>query len=342
MGINELIEVRKDFIVPSRISIISKVRGLRPKEFKYGKTVRKTPLSECPFCPGNEFKTPPATLVVKLVGREVLYLKDSNNERVRDWKVRIFPNKYPALTTLGTSLNYGYHEVIVETPEHIDLPYVKDLNQYVLVFKAIVKRFTDILKDPKINHVILIKNYGPLSGASLEHPHMQFFATSFPLPYVVEEITYSTKYYKDYGRCPYCELISKDLCSSRFIYSNERFVILSARAPRSPYEVWVLPKKHERSFINITDEEIRYLVDALQKILKAYEKCLGNPSFNLWLHTSPKKLSKSDDYVYHWHIEISPILTTWGGFEKGSGTYIIPVSPEKAGEYLKKCISELI
>ncbi|MGZ8866887.1 MAG: hypothetical protein ACXW2P_00985, partial [Thermoanaerobaculia bacterium] len=46
----------------------------------------------CPFCRGNESMTPPEL------------------ERIGDpWRIRVFPNKYPAVDG---------HEVIVESPEH--------------------------------------------------------------------------------------------------------------------------------------------------------------------------------------------------------------------------------
>ena len=78
----------------------------------------------CPFCPGNEDKTPPELLAYHDPGRE---------KNAPGWWVRVVPNKYPALAVEG-SLNktgfgmydwmngVGAHEVIIETPEH-DKPF---------------------------------------------------------------------------------------------------------------------------------------------------------------------------------------------------------------------------
>ena len=328
------IEVRRDFIVPTRVTIISKVRKFRPKDFLESKIVeiRK---SVCPFCPGNEHMTPPATLIAKIEGNEVKYYRDEGDTRVKGWFVRIFPNKYPALITSLPPPTYGYHEVIVETPNHDQEAYFLPVEKYALVLRAVFKRIADIIKDPNINHVILIKNYGSRSGASLEHPHMQLFATSFTLPYIMEEIEYCTKHYKSTNICPYCKLISEEKKSPRLIYENEKFIAISARAPRTPYESWILPKFHEDKPLSLDDDSLINLADVLSKVLRAIHGYLNNPSYNIWLHMAPKL---SNELIYHWHIEIAPVLVTWGGFERGSGVYIVPVSPEEAAQELRTYI----
>src|SRR5579872_5499089 len=83
---------------------------------------------DCPFCPGNEDRTPPAELV--LVGREnsLLKLADSESEHVLGWTVRYFPNKFPAVSPdsevkysdppLQSEPAFGYHHVMIVTPRH--------------------------------------------------------------------------------------------------------------------------------------------------------------------------------------------------------------------------------
>ena len=332
------IEVRRDFIVPTRISIISRVRKFRPKDFTHEEAIKRK-RATCPFCPGNELMTPPATLVAKIEHGEIKYYRDKDDKRVSNWFVRIFPNKYPALITALPPPTYGYHEVIVETPDHYVEPYLTSVHNYALVLKVAIRRINEISKDPQINHIILIKNYGPRSGASLEHPHMQLFATSFTLPYILEEILYSNSYFKEKGTCPYCVLIREELKSPRLVYENRSFIVVVARAPRTPYETWILPKRHSPSLIDLDDQEIIDLADALQKPLEILYKHLGNPSYNLWFHIAPKAISELSSINYHWHIEIAPVLTTWGGFERGGGVYIIPVSPEEAAMDMKKYLS---
>ena len=37
-------------------------------------------------------------------------------------------------------------------------------------------------------------------------------------------------------------------------------------------------------------------------------------------------------------MEVYPALSTWAGFEKGTGTYINTIKPENAAEELRKAI----
>ena len=115
-------ELRKDPIV-GRWVIISTDRAKRPTDFI--RENMKIKGGFCPFCYGNEGKTPP----------EIQAYRPNQNggpAPQRDtpgWTVRVVPNKFPALGIEGT-LNrqadgmfdrmngVGAHEVIVETPDH--------------------------------------------------------------------------------------------------------------------------------------------------------------------------------------------------------------------------------
>jgi len=76
----------------------------------------------CPFCPGNEAKTPPEVLV---------YGRNGGSPNTSGWSIRVVPNKFPALEIEGgldreaegiyDRMNgTGAHEVIIESPEHQD------------------------------------------------------------------------------------------------------------------------------------------------------------------------------------------------------------------------------
>ena len=110
-------ELRKDPII-GRWVIISTDRAKRPTDFSREPVKMKGGF--CPFCYGNESKTPPEVLAYRPNGAA----RDTS-----DWTVRVVPNKFPALGIEG-SLNRqaegmfdkmngsGAHGVIIETPEH--------------------------------------------------------------------------------------------------------------------------------------------------------------------------------------------------------------------------------
>ncbi len=111
-------ELRKDPIT-GRWVIISTERGKRPNDFLRESVVAKDP-KNCPFCAGNEAKTPPEVLV---------YGRNGGGANTTGWSIRVVPNKFPALGIEGgldregeglfDKMNgVGAHEVIVESPDH--------------------------------------------------------------------------------------------------------------------------------------------------------------------------------------------------------------------------------
>ena len=79
-------ELRKDAIT-GRWVIISTARGKRPTDFPPDIKENKGK-ENCPFCVGNEAMTPPEIFALRPPGSR----KDGPG-----WKVRVVPNKYPAL-----------------------------------------------------------------------------------------------------------------------------------------------------------------------------------------------------------------------------------------------------
>src|SRR6185369_17566581 len=83
--------------------IVAENRGDRPQEIAFQEQVRRD--FSCPFCEGQEQRTPGETLALRSPGSK----PDGPG-----WHVRVIPNKYPAVN--GQT---GLHEVIVESPRHI-------------------------------------------------------------------------------------------------------------------------------------------------------------------------------------------------------------------------------
>src|SRR2546421_12040676 len=111
-------ERQKDPIT-SRWVIISTDRVRRPSDFVREPIPTEPSGRFCPFCPGNETKTPP----------EVLAYRNGTGANQPGWSLRVVPNKFPVLGIEG-DLNrqgeglfdkmdgIGAHEVIIEKPEH--------------------------------------------------------------------------------------------------------------------------------------------------------------------------------------------------------------------------------
>ena len=103
-------------------------------------------------------------------------------------------------------------------------------------------------------------------------------------------------------------------------------------ASRSPFEVWIVPRRHEADFSRIGGTDIAATAEALRQVLSRLATSLDGPPYNLVLHTAP--LREQVDATYHWHWEIHPRLREIAGLELGTGLPVNPVSPEDAVEEL--------
>src|ERR1700676_667502 len=111
-------DLRKDPIV-GRWVIVAKSRAKRPHDFVSHPALH--PGRFCPFCEGNEHATPNEILAYRNPGAA------ANRE---GWRVRVVPNKFPALEIEGElqkrgdglydmMRGVGAHEVIIESPKHV-------------------------------------------------------------------------------------------------------------------------------------------------------------------------------------------------------------------------------
>jgi len=327
-------EIRLNLITGDWV-IIATERAKRPEDFSHTKEKKDLPryVPTCPFCPGNEDKTPLATF--KLTG------SDGN------WSVRSVPNKFSALTPVGDILKsktdfkqyisgVGLHEVIIETPEHNMTTALLPLNQIEQILVSYRNRLHAFYKDPRIEHVIIFKNHGQSAGTSLEHPHSQIVGTPVFPGQVMNRLEEALRsyYYVNFGECLYCSHVKDEMKDgTRVIFENNSFVVFIPYAALSPFHLWVFPKKHNACFGHINDSELSDLAIALKETLLRLYVGLENPDFNYVVRSlSPRE---ADSKYFHWYIAIVPRVSQIAGFELGTGMYINTALPEASAEFLR-------
>lgn len=314
--------------------IIAKERARRPHEFVKNNGNKPPSLAfkeSCPFCPGNEGRTPEAV---------ALYGEPDN------WRIRVVPNKFAALTPEGNTIReqngmfrktqgYGRHEVVIESRLH---------NQYIAfmpeahveeLISVYRDRYLALKKDPNVKVIIIFKNHGEAAGTSLEHPHTQIVASPIVPPFIRRRYEIATQHFDNTGHCLYCDLLANEVQSGeRIVKDDKYFVALHPFASHYPFETWIMPKMHSSSFGNIADLEITELAGILKEVLLKLHHALDNPDFNLIIHTSP--VDDEHKTYYLWHIQIIPRLTLAAGFELGSGIYINSAVPEETADFMRK------
>ncbi|HEV3344494.1 MAG TPA: galactose-1-phosphate uridylyltransferase [Pirellulales bacterium] len=326
-------DLRKDPIV-GRWVIVAKSRAKRPHNFV--STPQLVPGSFCPFCEGHEAYTP---------NEIVAYRPAGSAANGGGWRLRVVPNRFPALEIEG-DLNkrgdgiydmmrgVGAHEVIIESPRHLlstsELA-EDDLRDVLWVYRD---RVVDLKKDTRLVYGMIFKNVGAAAGASLEHTHSQLIVTPIVPVTVMEEMKGSQEFYRYRGRCVFCDMVQQELAGEkRIVLDTPGFVAFCPFASRFPFETWVLPKPHSSHYENIQKHSVEELARVLRQVIGNIELALDRPGYNYIVHTAP--FDSPELGHYHWHIEIIPRLTQTAGFEWGSGFYINPVPPEEAAAFLR-------
>ncbi len=319
--------------------IFAPSRARRPDEFRQRRPAPEADsagVSGCPFCPGNEARTPPEIYSDRPVGGSP-----------SQWAVRVIPNKFPALRIEEDHRHYengegfrhmggcGAHEVIVESPDHSRLLAEQPVEQIETVLRTAQLRYQDLMRDTRFQAIVIFKNHGEAAGTSLKHPHWQLIATPVVPRLLRLQHAVATEFFDQTGTCLHCSMLRHELAEKkRILVANDEFVALLPYASHVPFETWILPRRHQSSFSLVEQERLRPLAEALKTVLLKLHRGLENPDFNLTVD-SVSRGDESKEY-FLWHIRILPRLTTPAGFELGSGMSINTVLPEEATKYLRE------
>ena len=330
-------EFRRDPIT-GRSAIIVPGRSARPND--HAVVAPSTPNEpNCPFCEGNETKTPPELAVSAPAGRR---------PNQPGWYVRTIPNRFPTVAAepsapapdrgpsgFESRPAFGYHEVVIESPTHAPLLAFLPREQVLRVIRMCRDRVRHLSKIARVGSVTLFENAGPESGGSLWHPHAQLVTVPELAPALQEEMEGSERYRERFAAACAFEAVgdAEVRDGSRLLFDSAGLVAYAPFASGYPFEVRILPHRHAPSFGDATDDEVDALADRLPAVLRALQVVLPGASYNLVVR-SPVPLAPAYDR-YHWHLDLYPRLVRPDGFDLGSGFPVNTVTPEAAAEALR-------
>ncbi len=328
-------EVRRDIVTDTWV-IIDTENDSVPKPAKTNIAGPDT----CPFCAGHEDQTPREIYAVRGAGQA-------------DWLVRVIANINPVLRVEGNLVKSGVgvydmvsgigaNEVIVETPDHVEHFFELSDRQVGLVLETYRQRIDDLHKDNRLRYILIFKNHGPDAGAkTISHTHSELIALPATPIRVKQKLNGALEYYGYKERCLFCDILLQEIeMADRLVFQSDKFVVIAPYASRYPFQVVILPKRHQFSFTLIHADEIDDLSAVLKKIIGAIHRAIGGPSYNLILNDSPNLLPRANYWKsvaldYHWHFEITPRIYRRTGFELGTGFHINAMAPEKAAAILR-------
>jgi UDPglucose--hexose-1-phosphate uridylyltransferase len=338
-------ELRTDWLT-GRSVFIAENRALRPNEFSHGlqegeaasgggEIHRATSAKNCPFCAGNEARTPPA----------VYETRDKDDQ----WQVRVVPNMFPAVNfpdawdsakAVPGELPRdfagpiaGPHEVIIESREHIGQLSELTRQQLREVLMCYAERLRYWQSDSGYRYGIVFKNQGPRAGASIAHLHSQLIALPFVPNAVAAEVRRAAESYAKHKVCPYCQVVAQEHpAGTRIVIERDGFIAICPRVSWQPYEVWIMPVDHQPSFERIESSALDRLSGVLHEVVRRLESAIPHAAYNMMLRTAP--WADGGDNWAHWRIEFLPRINSFAGLEIGTGIHINPVPPERAAQAL--------
>lgn len=269
----------------------------------------------CPFCPGNEHLTPPEI---------VAYRADGSRPDEAGWQVRVFPERDPYFTIEEDLVREGVgmfdrvsprgaSEILVEDPGHHVTLGDMDEEQVRRVLWMYRDRIQDLERDLQIRSVVVMRRHGT-PGVRIRHPYSRILATPIIFDEIRTELGQAREYYGYKRRCVYCDTIREEMATGdRLLHVSPHFVAFVPYAARVPFEVRILPRRHACAYADISSEQVTDLGRLLHVVLALLAKGLGDPPYEMSLHTAPnlqaKILPGEWDTVakdYHWHLELLP------------------------------------
>ena len=340
-------------LVHGRTTIVAEERagrafgeGLAPPQnlrTTLGPLASDMPVASCPFCIGNEHDTPPAVLAIPPDAATQALLPSAA------WSAHVFPNRYPAVTTAANPSTsepmasafgshssaqpaLGQHEVLVPTARHATLGAQLSTAEWSRTFEMIHQR-ARAFRDAGWRWAALFQNVGAEAGASLAHLHAQLVALADVPEVPARELAAGKSHFEQSGKCLWCEMLVSEITSAaRVVRESEKFLIFCPAASRLPYEMCILPKRHNSHFEAAAQADLDDLGSLWRGLTEVLEGLV--PAYNWWIHSAP--FDSQPLTHYHWHIEVLPRSATLAGFEWSSGWHINTVRAEDAAETLRK------
>jgi len=222
----------------------------------------------------------------------------------------------------------GHHESLAETTPEIAFELLTRTRDVLAAARTADK--TDYLQ--------VVQNYGLQAGAQTDHLCFDFYDLPQIPHRIGEELGGAARYVIREGACPFCRLVRDEVAgATRLVYEDSASVCFAPYASRSPFELWVVPRRHDADFGSATDAQLVSAADTLQSVLRLLAS-LGGPAYNLVLHSAP--LRERVEETYHWHWEIHPRLREIAGLELGTGLPVNPVAPEQVAQELLETARE--
>jgi len=294
----------------------------------------------CPYCPGNEQRC----------GPELLAYRDPNTPPdTPGWWVRVVSSGVSQFDSEGDLERHdegiydmmrtvGADEIVIETPTHDESALVADAQQSEDALWACRERYARWCA-PDLVKSVVISRYYPAHDP--EHPHWRLLALPV-VPQRLWELAKGLEQYYDYrGRCGICHIAEADReDGQRMVVENRHFVALAPYASTYPYELWIIPRRHQASLACAQRQEMQSLARILADAMRALKGALHNPRCVLTFMCAPCNIEGMEHF--HWFLRVLPNVIAPTRAALKYGICVNPVAPETAAHHLRRSAVALL
>jgi len=312
-----------------RVVVIAPERAERPSDSGAADARWAVPGEPCPFCAGQEARTPPAVLRAPA-------------DPALPWHARIVANRFP-LVADGPAAGRtpedrhaavrparGVHEVVIESPTHETSILALTPPAWRDVWQLCRRRLEMVAARDDLAWATVFKNSGPRAGASLAHVHSQLIGLDFVPPAIEAELAALASCSGGVNR-----LLAAAEAGGRVVAEAAGLVALVPPAPRQPFETWILPVRPAAFFHAAEPASVAALADLSRAVIGRLERLVPEVEYNWWLHQAPFAAGRAAAAAWHWHLEILPRITPLAGFELGTSCHVTTLPPDEAASLLR-------
>ncbi len=222
----------------------------------------------------------------------------------------------------------GHHERLADAPPRLAVNLLRSLRDTMRSLAAEPRH------DDEPLYIQAVQSYGMQAGSRSGHLNLELYALPQVPHWVAEEIGGGARHVIKTRSCVWCGLArAEEEAGVRLVLAEERFVVFTPAASRSAFELMIVPRAHAADFTTLDDDDLAAATATLQRTLGALD-ALGDPPYNLILHTAPA--GERLDQTFHWHWELHPRLRVIAGLERATALAVNPAAPEYAAEVLRQ------
>ncbi|ETI27336.1 galactose-1-phosphate uridylyltransferase [Cladophialophora carrionii CBS 160.54] len=196
----------------------------------------------------------------------------------------------------------------------------------------------------------IFENKGAAMGCSNPHPHGQIWTTTSLPEEARIELEQLRKYHRQQGGghmlVDYARLEREK--GERVVFQNETFLVICPWWATWPFEIMILPVKHIRSLIDMSEQEQKDLAEAIAETTRRYDNLFETSfPYSMGIHQAPLDGTEEETQCSSLHLHFYPPLLRSATVRKFLVGYEMlgepqrDITPEQATVRLQNCGGEL-